>query len=66
MVPLASWERRKGKENENYYNGLYREYYKYPFLHSKPTEGKQCQTLGERDLNFKLKQHLVESITTAI
>ena len=26
--------RRNGKENVNYYNGLYRDYYKDPFLHS--------------------------------
>ena len=26
--------RRNGKENGNYYNGLYRDYYKDPFPHS--------------------------------
>ena len=32
--PLGSWELRNGKENGNYYNGLYEDYYKDPFLHS--------------------------------
>ena len=32
--PLVIWEGRNGKENGNYYNGLYRDYYKDPFLHS--------------------------------
>ena len=31
-LPLVSWERRNGKENGNYYDGLYRDYYKDPFL----------------------------------
>ena len=32
--PLVSWEGRKGKEHGNYCNGLYRDYFKDPFLHS--------------------------------
>ena len=32
--PLDSWGGCNGKENGNYYNGLCRDYYKDPFLHS--------------------------------
>ena len=35
--PLVSRERRNGKENGNYYNGLFRDYGKDPFLHSQLT-----------------------------
>ena len=33
--------RRNGKENRNYCNGLDRDYYKDPFLHSQLTKGKE-------------------------
>ena len=32
--PSASWERRNGAENGNYYNWLFRDYYEDSFLHS--------------------------------
>ena len=32
--PLVSWEGRIGEEHGNDYNGLYRNCYKDPFLHS--------------------------------
>ena len=33
-----------GLDNENYYNGLNRDYYKDPFLHSWLTKGNLCIT----------------------
>ena len=33
LLPLVSWERRNGEEHGQYYNGLYRDYYKDPLLH---------------------------------
>ena len=35
--PLASWEWRNRKEHGDYYNWLYRDYYKDPFLYSSLT-----------------------------
>ena len=34
VLLLVSWEGMNGEENGNYYNGLCKDYYKNPFLHS--------------------------------
>ena len=42
LLRLVSCESRNGKDNGNYYNGLYRHYSKVPFLHCQRTKGKVC------------------------
>ena len=49
LRPLVSCEWRNGKENGNYHDGLYRDYYEDPFLHSLLTKGQLTGLLGSQN-----------------
>ena len=73
-IGLYRVEGRNGKENRNYYNGLYRDYYKDPFLlpsllaNQRPVSGDPFKVQGSiswvdvKELNDFDKETLVFSI----
>ena len=46
-------ERRTGKEHGNYYHGLYRDYYKDPFLRTVEDAGARGLGVGFEPLGFR-------------